>query len=252
MLNSNAVFATVSRFGLLLILLTDDCKVPRSSGHFEWAHVCFVEELRMAEALHIKERCPSCGVWKHKLRECSVCTRFPNRAQAADAQVRATPANLTPIGIGARTLDEGPIVMPRDIFLRATSSTSSSKLHTKERCRVCGVWKSKERPCYHCVELPTRVQARLAQQRNSDTMHVLFSDAAIARAALVGSPQRPQTAPAYESISRDIAQLHGTISAKAAARAKSRAHGPLAYKGSGLYSTPSGLRRIVASAGAWR
>ena len=34
---------------------------------------------------HTKERCPSCGVWKHKQRECSVCTKFPTRVQAAGA-----------------------------------------------------------------------------------------------------------------------------------------------------------------------
>jgi hypothetical protein len=39
---------------------------------------------------HTKERCPSCGVWKHKQRECSVCTKFPTRVQAAEAQARAT------------------------------------------------------------------------------------------------------------------------------------------------------------------
>jgi hypothetical protein len=80
------------------------------------------------------------------------------------------------------------------------SSTSSSKLHTKERCRVCGVWKSKERPCYHCVELPTRVQARQRSRaprwwapRNGLRPPPLMSrSAAILRNCTGRSAQRPR------------------------------------------------------------
>ena len=44
---------------------------------------------RMEYSIHDKERCTSCGLWKHKERHCYFCLSRPNRHQANLAQHKA-------------------------------------------------------------------------------------------------------------------------------------------------------------------
>ena len=193
--------------------------------------------------LHSKERCPSCGVWKDKSGNCYHCTYLPNRLQAQEAQERHEPANLTPIGFGIGDTRRGyAVVLAKDIFSRAVCSTEPSAVHTKERCKSCGLWKDKTRDCVHCVTRPNRVQARLAIERGHET-NVLERgvelDPHIARiqtATGYGSPQRPLSAPANSAISSDSALLFRATAAPPGARPTvRRARGPSSYIESGLY-----------------
>lgn len=194
--------------------------------------------------LHTKERCPSCGVWKHKQRDCGVCTKFPNRAQAIIAQERHVPADLTPIGIGT---PGDAAVMPKDIWRHRASSSSSSKLHIKERCPGCGLWKHKQLQCSFCITRPSRAQAQNAQFRQAtQTRPALYTEEARQRAALIGSSQRPKSAPAYESTNSEL-MLFSTTPHMLSTVGSRPAQGVSAYRESRLYRTPSGLRKIAAS-----
>jgi len=117
---------------------------------------------RSSTALHTKERCHGCGMWKSKSSSCAHCATRPNRAQAKAAQARHVPNEMTPIGIGRAGVDA--VVMPREVWPRGFGGPPSS-IHTKERCHGCGMWKSKSRPCTHCTSRPNRAQARVSQER---------------------------------------------------------------------------------------
>ena len=40
-----------------------------------------------------------------------------------------------------------------------------SPRHTHERCKECGLWVAKARPCVHCLSRPNRIQADIARAK---------------------------------------------------------------------------------------
>lgn len=85
-----------------------------------------------------KERCTSCGVWKDIEGACYLCSKLPNRAQAAAAQLKAASS-------------------PRPV--------RSLPQRTKERCTSCGVWKDIQGACYLCSVAPNRMQVQASMAR---------------------------------------------------------------------------------------
>ena len=219
-----------------------------SGGH---RHTGVCAPTRSIAMLHTKERCPSCGLWKPKRElECTHCVAQPNRLSAATAQGASTAANLTPICIG---VPGAAIVLAKDIWPRASSASLGACLHDKERCSSCGLWKAKIRRCGHCIRRPNRAQALRAQVEHSKHADAQYHcEASRLRAVLVGSPQRPTSAPAYEAISSDLAHQRSSTLATSVVcerqRVRQRARGPGSYRESRLYRLPAG----PASGLVWR
>lgn len=88
---------------------------------------------------HPNERCTSCGLWKRKLASCKHCARSPNRHQVAAKSAQIIPQPL------------------------AKARSASVTMHPNERCRQCGLWKTKFQECTHCAGRANRMQATVAQ-----------------------------------------------------------------------------------------
>ena len=117
--------------------------------------------------VHTKERCPGCGLWKPKDRLCEHCVSRPNRAQASRAQQRQSPQEIIRIGSGSGWMVVEPGHAGRHYAAKPPDTQGhAARLHTKERCHGCGLWKSKEYLCSFCLTRPNRMQAFVAQQRN--------------------------------------------------------------------------------------
>ena len=216
---------------------SDDVSLPRASSSARLARPA------SAPALHTKERCHGCGLWKQKRVECTHCMTRANRDQAKRAQAKHVQQPLTPIGIGGP--GGGAIVLTKGVNWSAATSTSN--IHTKERCTSCGLWKHKDRRCAFCLKRINRAQAQLAQAAppRSEFYHPHSRD----RAAIIrGGLQRPAPRPANQTTSADF-ELRNATTAEMLSQASGRkAVGPGSYKSSNLYKTPSGLRKIVSQA----
>ena len=120
-------------------------------------------------AAHAKERCPGCGLWKDKQRECLHCASRPNRMQV-------TSAIMTSID------DEFKKFVPQ-----------AAPEHQKVRCPGCGMWKYKFlRTCVHCANRPNRRQV-------ARSLIAAAKGGAVEVAGVDGAPpslERPTTASA--------------------------------------------------------
>jgi len=125
-----------------------------TNGHRDWK-----EDHLPAHVLHPNERCKGCGLWKKKALECFHCASRPNRMQAtASMQVRrsSTPTNLKPrTNSDTPGTDLGHLI---SLVHPPNPSGSPLRLHPKERCHGCGLWKDKVHECSHCLTRPNRRQ----------------------------------------------------------------------------------------------
>lgn len=113
-------------------------------------------------AMHMKERCKSCGLWKHKAVGCVHCSARPNRMQAAVAAVQRPASSLSLLTqmlgdrSGSLTLKLQTLKVPYDP--PKPPSLSPVQIHRKQRCHGCGLWVAKDKGCSLCESQPNRHQ----------------------------------------------------------------------------------------------
>jgi hypothetical protein len=111
---------------------------------------------------HAKQRCKGCGLWVEKMLKCKHCASRPNRRQVEQ-------------------------LVPSRLLIEASVRPTSFVQHTKERCSVCGCWKSKASECILCASQPNRWQVAAKRATAVDTVSLAIS--------MSSSPsaQRPHT-----------------------------------------------------------
>jgi len=153
----------------------------------------YTELRKFDKAVHLKERCPGCGLWRSKGCKCAHCSSHPTRAQAHSAQARqaaiearwhAQLAARAKAGKGPRVVQCAPGKVTRGSMLTEARLQRAPVVpsHPKTKCMGCGLWVAKDVPCHFCKSRPNRMQAAWAQNRMRSQNRQAQRSAAVDRA----------------------------------------------------------------------